>query len=331
MNYLHKNCSFDFTSTVFNRCQKESPSMFTDLCTEGIALDNPVAHHKRAMSIIFADSSGKDEALRRREMREARKHLERSAEQGFDLSYFSLARLLHEYFSEDNGAFITAHEGAKRGEKFSLCLLGHFIAHGIGIKKDHQKGVSIMLQSGASEYYNRFATEIGIYYANKAIQKQKEKENQNKKEKANKNKNKSEVDNFREVKSEVDNFSEVKSEVDNFREVGSEVDDVDDEAMAFGWFKKAFEMNKTSATINNYGVCFMTGFGVEKDWSKAMEVFKIGDDMGDARSLYHAAYIDNFDDQEDALRLYKEAADLGNNDARSMYEFLISNDNLQNK
>ena len=101
--------------------------------------------------------------------------------------------------------------------------------------------------------------------------------------------------------------------------------------MAFGWFKKAFEMNKTSATINNYGVCFMTGFGVEKNWSKAMEVFKIGADMGDARSLYHAAYIDNFDDQEDALRLYKKAADLGNNDARSMYEFLISNDNLQNK
>lgn len=46
----------------------------------------------------------------------------------------------------------------------SQCIVGHFISNGIGIKKNRRKGVSLILESGAENYFDFFATDIGLYF-----------------------------------------------------------------------------------------------------------------------------------------------------------------------
>ncbi|KAK8870893.1 hypothetical protein M9Y10_008805 [Tritrichomonas musculus] len=161
MNYIHSKCNPDQISTIFNKCYKNH-KFFESLCQEGIKINDAVSHHKYAISLIF-NSDAKERSTN---LAEARKHLEKSIQLGYNLSYFSLARLLHEYFNEDDLAFVTAKEGMMKGEKYSKCLLGHFISKGIGTQKDQQKGVKMMLDSDAEDYYKRFPTDIAIYYFN---------------------------------------------------------------------------------------------------------------------------------------------------------------------
>ena len=67
----------------------------------------------------------------------------------------------------------------KRGDKFSQCILGHFIARGIGTKRNSQEGVRMMLESGIEDYYRLAATDIGLYFLELS-----KKEDQNKKNSA---------------------------------------------------------------------------------------------------------------------------------------------------
>ena len=71
--------------------------------------------------------------------KEACELLDQSIKQGFVLSYFSKARLLHEVFGQDESAFQVAKEGSEKGDKYSTCLIGYFIMRGIGIKKNNDK------------------------------------------------------------------------------------------------------------------------------------------------------------------------------------------------
>lgn len=57
------------------------------------------------------------------------------------------------------------------------------------------------------------------------------------------------------------------------------------EYQAFEFFEKAFNVKETKATINNYGICFLKGFGVQKDVHKAKEIFK------NIKVIYHLAFI----------------------------------------
>ncbi|KAK8870912.1 hypothetical protein M9Y10_008825 [Tritrichomonas musculus] len=197
-------------SSVFDYCHNKHKNLFIDLIKEGLRINDPVAHHKYAVSLIFDQHN---------HYQLAREHLEESINQGFNFSYFMLARLFHEAFKDDQKAFQVATEGANKDEKYSKCLLGYFIAKGIGTNKNRKKGIEMILESQADELYERFATEIALYY---------------------------------------DMLN--KESDDNY---DSEI---------FKWFEKAYQINKTKTTINNYASCFMKGIGVVKDINKAKEI-----------------------------------------------------------
>lgn len=95
--------------------------------------------------------------------------------------------------------------------------------------------------------------------------------------------------------------------------------------LAINWFEKAFNRNKTTATINNYGLCFLKGIGVEKDLEKAKEIFELGVKKGDANSMYHLAFILEKTNPEESLNLYKEAAYRNHKDAQIQYSYIIRN------
>lgn len=232
MKYLNDNCDFDLMSYVFDRYYYECLDFYVNLVNEGLKYNNAVAHHKKAIYLMF--NKNKQDSFEKNmhtNFVEAKSHLEESINQNYTKSYFSLARLLHEFFHEDSHAFIIAKKGSEKGDKYSKCLLGYFISKGI------------MLESNASDYYERFSNDIGLYYINLI----KKSEHQ-------------------------DTINECK-------------------AKAFEYFEKAFKMNQTKATINNYGICFMLGIGVSKNIEKAKEIFQIGISKGDINSKYHYAFI----------------------------------------
>ncbi|KAK8860760.1 hypothetical protein M9Y10_012426 [Tritrichomonas musculus] len=96
-------------------------------------------------------------------------------------------------------------------------------------------------------------------------------------------------------------------------------DEEEGQKEVFKWFQKAFTMRKTRATINNYGVCYMIGIGVDKSIEKAKEIFQIGVDKNDANSMYHIGFILEGTEKEESLKYYKKAAELG--DPRSQLAF----------
>ena len=271
IQYLNDNCDYSTTSDVFAKCFSESPEIYSDLCKEGLALDNPVAHHKYALMLAFSnDESEADE----RKFKVARNHLEKAASQGFSLSCFLLARLLHEHFKEDERAVQSAREGAERGDKFSQCILGHFIARGIGTKKNRQEGVRLMLESGIEDYCKLAATDIGLY------------------------------------------FLELSKEEDQNKE---------NSAKAFEWFEEAYKMKKTSASVNNYALCFLNGIFVERDIEKAKAIFTEGAEKGDPVSMYHLAHILETSDTVQSIEYYKRAAQLGHEESQACYSSMIKN------
>ena len=244
MEYLNNECESEKVSSIFDRCYFECPEFYLNLCKEGMKLNNVVAHHKYAVSLIFNDNDAKSQEEIFSNFSEARSHLEESIRRGYNESHFLLARIMHEFFHNNKRAFEIADEGCKKGDKYSACLLGFFVAKGIGTKKNHQKGVSMMLESGANNFYEKFSTDIGIYYINLAK-----------------------------------SFDYKKEDADLYKQ------------KAFEFFEKAYKMNKTKATINNYGICFILGIGVSKNLEKAKEIFQIGVSNGDENSKYHLDFI----------------------------------------
>lgn len=225
-------------------------------------MNNPVAHHKYALFLIASTDDEELEVDKTIKCKIAQKHLEESIKQGFAFSCFLHARISYEFFHEDDQAYKCAREGALQNEKYSKCLLGYFTAHGIGTKKDHKKGVEMMLESGADDFYQSFATDIGIYYSNLNEEASIEKDEKLKNEK-----------------------------------------------IAFKWFEKAFNMKQTKASINNYGICFLKGFGISADIEKAKEIFTLGVQKEDPTSMYHMEFILEATDSDHSLELCKKTAD----------------------
>lgn len=258
----------------------ESPNIYANLCKEGILLNNAVARHKYALLLILKGNESQNENEKFSYYKEARNHLEKSLKQGFNKSYFSLSLLLHQIYNKNHSAIKYAIEGEKKGDKYSKCLLGHFISKGIGIKKDRNKGVQMMLESQAEDYFEQFATDIGLYF----------------------------IEMY-----EADNQQRFNSNCEN------RIENEKLSKKAFQWFEKAFNMNKTKATINNYGICYMIGFGVSKNIEKAIEIFNIGLSKGDSNCKYHLSFIFEKLNPELSNKYLKESAYEGNILAQRKY------------
>ncbi len=56
---------------------------------------------------------------------------------------------------------------------------------------------------------------------------------------------------------------------------------------AFAWLQKAYEQDPNHPRTNcNLGICYANGYGVEKDYQKAYDCFKLAAEQGDARAQY---------------------------------------------
>ena len=315
MIFLDQSCEFETISNAFDKCFLNDHKNYIKLCKEGILMDNAVAHHKYATALINDKNSQFDD------INKARFHLEESIKKGFTFSYFSLARLLHEYYKDDVKAIMIANEGAEKGDKYAKCLLGYFIAQGIGTKKDRIKGVSMIIKSGADDYYERFATLIALYYvelAEKAKSEIKNKHVLNESTKEIKFHYEDEFENdiieiendevinsivFEEEEEEFEDLSDgnmkkssgMQSEawVEYEEIIEYEIEEQTDEELAFKWFEKAYKINKTCTTINNYGICYLDGFGVQKNIQKAKDIFNEGAKLGHSVSLHYLSLIQN--------------------------------------
>ena len=278
MEYLHHHCDNEKISEIFDRFYYESPDFYNDLCRAGITLNNAVSHHKYAIHLIFKENN----------FAIAKHHLLKAIQLGYNKSYFSLASLYHKCFHEDQSAASIAIEGSQKGDNYSKGLLGHFISRGIGIKKDYRKGIQVMLESGADDYYQRYATEIGLYFIILGDEK--------------KVKSKPFEGNQEELFNE--NLFEYKE--------------------AFKWFEVAFQMIVSKTTVNNLGICFLKGIGVPKNIEKAKEIFEIGIQNNDPNSMYHMGFILENTNSEQSFKFYKEAAYKGHHHAQYHYACLMN-------
>ena len=59
---------------------------------------------------------------------------------------------------------------------------------------------------------------------------------------------------------------------------------------AIEWFKKASERGYTRA-INNLGICYEFGYGVERDFDEALRLYTEGANKGHVHSMYNLAFL----------------------------------------
>lgn len=83
MKFLNDTCDNNITSAVFNKCYIEELDLFLKICKERISLNNPVAHHKYAVYLIYGKSDDQTANYKK-----AQKHHEESIKHGFALSCF---------------------------------------------------------------------------------------------------------------------------------------------------------------------------------------------------------------------------------------------------
>lgn len=263
IQFLKTKNDFDLTNNVFNIICKKNQLFYMKTIEEGVECEDPVSLYKYAIFLIFNPENESNRSKAIENFNRARDLLFKSIDLGFHLSHFLLARILHEFYNEDERAFNIAQNGSKLKEKYSQCLVGHFISRGIGTKKEFNRGVENMLNSGCQDYYERFANDIGIYYLNKK-----------------------------------------------------------DDENAFKWIKKAFDNYISEATVNNAGLLYLNGIGVDKNVEKAEEIFNIGIKKGYSTSFYHLGFILIGKNQLDnGLKFLKTASDKGNKLAKASYEY----------
>ena len=98
------------------------------------------------------------------------------------------------------------------------------------------------------------------------------------------------------------------------------------EKKSFKWFQIAFNNQKTSASINNLGICYLIGIGVTKNILMAEQIFNLGVLNKDPHSFYHLGFIFELrNDCQKALELYKEAAKRGETNAQARFSYLLKN------
>ena len=56
------------------------------------------------------------------------------------------------------------------------------------------------------------------------------------------------------------------------------------------WFKKAAERGFTRA-VNNLGICYEFGYGVDRDWDLAIKLYQEGTEKGFIQSIYNLGYL----------------------------------------
>ena len=164
VNYLHEKHDYELTNSVLDQVFQSDRHFYASLINYGFSINDPVCVYKFAVSLIFTEENS-SKLTAKENYKEARRLLNLSIKEGITLAYFMQARLVHEVYHEDVLAFELSKEGLEKGNKYSKCLLGHFISRGIGVTKDFNKGVEIMLESGASDFYIRFSSDIALYYS----------------------------------------------------------------------------------------------------------------------------------------------------------------------
>ncbi|KAK8854144.1 hypothetical protein M9Y10_016701 [Tritrichomonas musculus] len=111
-----------------------------------------------------------------------------------------------------------------------------------------------------------------------------------------------------------------------FLELSKEEDqNKENSAKAFEWFEEAYKMKKTSASVNNYALCFLNGIFVERDIEKAKAIFTEGAEKGDTVSMYHLAHILEETDTAMSIEYYRRAAQLGHKESQARYSSMIAN------
>lgn len=91
---------------------------------------------------------------------------------------------------------------------------------------------------------------------------------------------------------------------------------LDDEIKAFEWFEKSADKNDPSG-IGDLGYCYATGFGVEKDINKGIQLLEKAGELGFATAysnlgyIYENGYDDIEQDSNKAIEYYQKAAELG--------------------
>lgn len=118
----------------------------------------------------------------------------------------------------------------------------------------------------------------------------------------------------------IDFYENFSTEIGLFYSMKKKVD----EKEVFKWFEKAFLLRKTTATINNYGVCYMKGIGVTRNISKAIEIFQIVIEKNDSNSMYHLAFLLEKTNPIESLKYYKLLAEKSD----SISSFIFKDQNI---
>ena len=66
--------------------------------------------------------------------------------------------------------------------------------------------------------------------------------------------------------------------------------DLREHEQATEWFKKAADRGYTRA-INNLGICYELGYGVEKDFNEALILYEEGAKKGHIQSMHNLAFL----------------------------------------
>ncbi|OHT13470.1 hypothetical protein TRFO_16334 [Tritrichomonas foetus] len=262
----------------FDFLHKEFEDEYVDVLKVGVEMNNIVAMHKYGIYLVNFQKSDEN-------YKKARDLFEKCIENDMVSSYFALAQLTHEYFKDNETAFKLAQQGAEKGDPYAKCLVGSFIAKGIGTTKDFEKGIEMVLETDCIDYYmHTLAGEIARYYIAKK-----------------------ELDKALKIYKAGAALGNNECIV----YLGSYYLNNNKYEEGFKLFEQAYNNEKNRGTINNYGICFLNGIGVEKDWEKAKVIFKEGVELDDCNCMYHLAYIYENEDPQKSLKYYIMAADRG--------------------
>lgn len=92
----------------------------------------------------------------------------------------------------------------------------------------------------------------------------------------------------------------------------------EDRAKAMKWYEKS-AVQGFDAAINNLGICYYDGVGVEKNQAKGIELLKKAASMGSVSAMYNLGNLLKEEwELDESKQFYKMAADLGHKKARNI-------------
>ena len=368
MNYLNDECDNQTVLSVLDNCQgKVSPEFYEALIDKGVSLNNPVAHHKKALSLISEENSDRCSAAKEN-YKEERDNFERAKKDLSDSrANFNKCRIAYNKANDE--------EKLEAVKEFNDSHSQYIEA-----KKNYDKQVSVLNKS-IEDYKNSFnpyeearehlekASSQGFnqsYYDLAQLMRNQFKNNEAAFKSASEGAEKGDANSkyllgdyichgigtsekdrnkgvelmlesgveemYQNYPTEIGLYyaDQIKEEIEGTGQVTPQKSEV--KKNAYNWFKKAYEAEPSKATVNNYGLCFMKGIYVKKNFDKAKKIFEKAAQDGDDNAMYHLAFILQAEEEHDeALSYFKKAALLGNLEAQKQYNFLVSSPDFKGK